>query len=57
MEEIDRLEGMAGMEELRGLASKIRAGRVPFLARQAQAAGKAPSFDVGDLWAVNSAWR
>ena len=44
-EEIDRLEEVFGMEELRGLASKIRAGRVPFLARQAPAAGKTPWFD------------
>ena len=56
MEEIDRLEEMVGMEGLHGLASKIRTWRVPFLASQALAAGKTPSFDVGDLWAVNPVW-
>ena len=38
MEEIDRLEEMAGMAELRRLASKIRTWRVPFLVRRAPAA-------------------
>ena len=36
------------MEELRGLASKIRTGRVPFLARQAPATVKVPPFDWGE---------
>ena len=40
------LEEMAGMEELRGLASKTRTGRIPFLARWVPVTGKVLSFDV-----------
>ena len=48
-EEIGRLGDMAGMEELRGLASKIgMAGRRPFRARPAPMAEKTTPFGVAE---------